>query len=235
MPKISLVRTIKTYLVAFIALSVTVTLMTTTLFISSLPIESLSFHLNAALWCSLFLTILAMMGQLASAEINIKNYYSQILTCKERFAIEIKRRRLAEKTASKNKVIQYIDEDIPVMLAYFNTDQRCHYHNRIFRRWFGLKPDQIDGHLLEEFSNEEFYSGIKNSIDAVINGKTMHSERVLKSNKGFPYIFTEQYIPHMDNKGKVVGFYTLITPRAQEKDRSSTKNSVATEIGRAHV
>ncbi|MDH5480588.1 MAG: hypothetical protein OEX11_07500, partial [Nitrosomonas sp.] len=67
----------------------------------------------------------------------------------------------------------------------------------------------------EEFSNEEFYSGIKNSIDAVINGKTMHSERVLKSNKGFPYIFTEQYIPHMDNKGKVVGFYSLLCLSSQ--------------------
>jgi len=232
MPKNSLARTIKTYLIGFIALSIAATLMVTTLLIDSLPIEidSLPFHLNAALWCGLLLTILGMIGQISSAEKNVRNYSSQLFASKERLTNEIKHRLWAEKTSSENKVkSQYIDENIPVMLAYFNTDQRCHYHNRIFRRWFGLKPDQIDGHLLEEFSNEEFYSGIKNSIDAVIGGRTMHSERVLKSNKGFPYIFTEQYIPHMDNKGKVVGFYTLITPRAQEKDRSSTKNSVATD------
>ncbi|WP_242447188.1 sensor domain-containing phosphodiesterase [Nitrosomonas supralitoralis] len=109
------------------------------------------------------------------------------------------------------------------MLGYFNTEIRCRYHNRIFRRWFGLKSDQIDGHFLKEFSNEEFFSEIQNNIDEILAGKTIHNERILKSMKGFPYIFTEQYLPHIDNKGKTIGFYTLHTPRAQEKNRTPLK------------
>ena len=35
----------------------------------------------------------------------------------------------------------------------------------------------------------------------------------------------EQYLPHIDNKGKTIGFYTLHTPRAQEKSRIPSKNN----------
>jgi len=107
---------------------------------------------------------------------------------------------------------------------------RCRYHNRIFRRWFGLTSDQIDGRLLEEFANGEFAAGIQNNIGEILLGKTVHNERILKSTKGFPYIFTEQYIPHLDNRGKTTGFYTLHTPRAQEKNRAPLKTKTGDTV-----
>src|SRR5690606_9848573 len=64
--------------------------------------------------------------------------------------------------------------------------------------------------------------------DAILSGKTVHEERILKSTKGFPYIFIEQYIPHLDNKGRIAGFYTLHTPRAQEKHLVVSRKSQQT-------
>jgi EAL domain-containing protein (putative c-di-GMP-specific phosphodiesterase class I)/PAS domain-containing protein len=185
----------------------------------------LSFHGSAALWLLLLMAILVTIVQISRAEKNITDYSSQLQISKERLGNEIKHRLWAEKTASENKIkSQFIDENIPVMLAYFNTEFRCRYHNRIFRRWFGLTADQIDGKLLKEFSGEEFSSAIINRSKEILAGKTIHNERILKSTKGFPYIFTEQYLPHLDNKGKTIGFYTLHTPRAQEKSRISPKS-----------
>lgn len=185
----------------------------------------LSFYGSAALWLLLTLAILATIAQISRAEKNITDYSVQLQISKERLGNEIKHRLWAEKTASENKIkSQFIDENIPVMLAYFNTEFRCRYHNRIFRRWFGLTADQIDGKPLKEFSGEEFSSAIVNRSKEILAGKTIHNERILKSTKGFPYIFTEQYLPHLDNKGKTVGFYTLHTPRAQEKSRISPKS-----------
>jgi EAL domain-containing protein (putative c-di-GMP-specific phosphodiesterase class I)/PAS domain-containing protein len=223
MLKASLTNAIKQYLIAFLALTITIALIVADYFI-----DNLASHWKTALWASLVLSILGAIGQLVAAEKRLKENSAQLLANKERLTNEIKHRLWAEKSTSESKAkSQFIDENIPVMLAYFNTDQRCRYHNRIFRRWFGLKPDQIDGHLLQEFTNEEFFSGIKNCIDEVMSGRTIHNERILNSTKGFPYIFSEQYIPHLDNKGKTIGFYTLITPRAQEKSRSSSKGCVA--------
>jgi len=182
------------------------------------------------LWILLFVAIFVLLGQTLHAKKEIHNHSSQSTANKERLSNEIKHRLWAEKTITEVKAkSQIIDENIPVLLAYFNTDQRCHYHNRIFRKWFGLKPDQIDGKLLEEFSNEEFASSIKKHIQEILSGKTIHEERVLKSTKGFPYIFTEQYIPHLDNTGKAIGFYTLHTPVAHDKKHVTSKNNSQTE------
>lgn len=174
----------------------------------------------ALLWILLFTTIVIMAWQSIHSAKKTDNYADQLTVAKERLTQEIKHRLWAEKKNEENKIkSQFIDESIPVMLAYFTPEQRCRYHNRIYRQWFGAKSEQIDGHLLQEFSNEEFSSGIQTHIHDILSGKTIHAERILKSVNGFPYIFTEQYIPHLDNKGKIIGFYTLHTPRVQEKQR----------------
>jgi len=220
MHKTSLFDSVRSYSAICIALTVATILIADAYFMGEIAP-----HWRAALGFSLIFTILISIIQIARAEKIIRNLSDQLTISKERLGNEIKHRLWAEKTASENKIkSQFIDENIPVMLAYFNTDLRCRYHNRIFRRWFGLKPDQIDGHFLKEFSNEEFFSDIQNRSEEILSGKTIHNERILKSIKGFPYIFTEQYLPHLDNKGRAIGFYTLHTPRAQEKNRVSAKN-----------
>lgn len=221
MHKASRFKIINPYLAACVALILTIALVTNTFF----SIE-LTMHWATSLWFSLIFSILIIIIQIARTEKSVKNYSDQLLISKERLTNEIKHRLWAEKTASESKIKSlFIDENIPVMLAYFNNDLRCRYHNRIFRRWFGLKPDQIDGRLLKEFSDEEFFSDIQNCHKEILAGKTIHNERILKSTKGFPYIFTEQYLPHLDNKGKTIGLYTLHTPRAQEKKCVSSKNN----------
>ncbi|MDO8333117.1 MAG: EAL domain-containing protein [Nitrosomonas sp.] len=220
MKKTSLFNIAKPYLAICIALILTIFLYV----INTFLVIELEFHWLMVLWLSLIASLMTILMQVVSRERSIKSYSDQMLVSKERLANEIKHRLWAEKTASESKVKSlFIDENIPIMLAYFNTDLRCRYHNRIFRRWFGLKPDQIDGRLLMEFSDAEFYSSIKDCIEEIQAGKTIHNERILNSTKGFPYIFTEQYIPHLDNKGKTIGFYTLHTPRAQEKEQTIPK------------
>lgn len=221
MQKNSLLNNVKPYLTISISLILMLIIIADTYTTNELPP-----HWLTALWFSLLFTILIVIIQLAQTEKDTRSLGYQLNVTKERLGNEIKHRLWAEKTASENKIkSQFIDENFPVMLAYFNTELRCRYHNRIFRRWFGLNPDQIDGHFLKEFSNAEFFSDIQNNIEKILTGKTVHNERILKSIKGFPYIFTEQYLPHIDNKGKTIGFYTLHTPRAQEKSRMPSKSN----------
>ena len=210
---------IKPYLAIFFSLIIAIALIGDIYFL-----ETLESHWQLALGLLLMTTIVIAFIQVARSEKEIKNISEQLDATKERLANELKHRLWAEKTASETKIkSQIIDENIPVMLAYFNPELRCRYHNRIYRRWFGLAADKIDNHLLGEFANEEFSSAIQTSLTEILTGKTVHKERILKSTKGFPYIFTEQYIPHLDNKGKAIGLYTLHTPRAQEKHRAHVK------------
>ena len=214
---------IKPYLAIFTALVLAIIVSTADILFPGMLGEIEQLTLKG---CLIVVVLISLM-QIVRIEKDSKSITGQLAATKERLGNEIKHRLWAEKTASEIKIkSQIIDENIPVMLAYFNTDLRCRYHNRIFRRWFGLTSDQIDDRLLEEFSGAEFSSAIRDNIGEILAGKTVHNERILKSTKGFPYIFTEQYIPHLDNKGKAAGFYTLHTPRAQEKSRIPPKTRI---------
>ena len=226
MHRVSLFHAIKPYLAVCTALVLVITLLMDTFFFNELAFPS-----SAILWFFLVSALIIIAIQVIRTEKDIRNYSSQLLISKERLTNEIKHRIWAEKTASESKTkSMFIDENIPVMLAYFNVDLCCRYHNRIFRQWFGLNSSQIDGRLLTEFAGEEFFADIKNYIEEILSGKTIHNERILRSTKGFPYIFTEQYVPHLDNKGKTIGFYTMHTPRMQEKNPVSLKSRVGNSI-----
>ncbi|GKS68217.1 PAS domain S-box-containing protein [Nitrosomonas sp. PY1] len=224
MQKFSLIQNIKSYLFASTVFLLACGLMVITHFFNG--IEQ---HWSMILLGCLILLQAIVIYQIAEREKSISSFSEQLLVTKERLTNEMKHRLWAEKTVSEGKIKSlYIDENFPVMLAYFNAELRCRYHNRIFRRWFGLRSDQIDGKLLTEFSNEGFFLDIRNCAKEIFTGKTIHYERTLKSTKGFPYIFTEQFVPHLDSKGKVVGFYTIHTPFAQEKSRISLKKGEQT-------
>lgn len=180
----------------------------------------------AGLWGILIMTILMMVNQIAQTERRIKSYAKHLITCKERIAGEIKHRLSAEKTISECKIrLQFIDENFPILLAYFNIEQRCRYHNQAYRKWLGLEANKIDGQFLHEFSNQVFYVSAKNCIKDILSGEIVFNERIIKSANGQAYHLTEQFIPHFDSKGKVIGFYTLYTPRAPEKSPITSKNS----------
>lgn len=224
MQKESSPKTIKPYLAVCIALLAVVVQI-----VAAYGVIQIEFPWHILLWVVVVIALLVVFGQIFHAEKDNKIQAEQLFSSKERLANEIKHRFWAEKTISESKVrLQFVDENIPVMLAYFNLDQRCRYHNRIFRRWFGLKPDQIDGQLFKDFSTEAFYADIEQCITEAVAGKTVYNERVLKSEKGVAYQFVEQFVPHLDVRKKVIGFYSVHTPVVQDKKVSAASNNSPT-------
>ncbi|CAE6491386.1 Diguanylate phosphodiesterase [Nitrosomonas nitrosa] len=200
---------VKSYFAACIAIAITGTLIAADFF--TLELAPL---VIGVLWVMLLAAITAMIVQITHAEKALAKHMAQFAANKERLANEIKYRLWAEKTSSENKSrLQIVDENFPVMLAYFNTEQQCRYHNRAYRLWFGLKAEQIDNHFLGEFLNEHFQYEIKNSIESVLAGELVQGQRTQKLANGATCLITEQFVPHFDPKGKVTGFYTLYTPR----------------------
>ena len=188
-------------------------------------------HWIASLWGILITTIFVMTGQIAHATKKNESIATQLLTTKERLANEIKHRLWAEKTTSETKIqSQFTDESFPLLLAYFTVTQRCRYHNRAYRNWLGLNANQIDGQFLQDFSSKAFFASLKDHMKDILAGQTVFNERIQKSAKGVTYNLTEQFIPHFDSKKKVIGFYTLYTPRVPKKNQTSaTTASLASQ------
>ena len=213
----STVNFIKPYLSASFAISALILLVAAIYFLSET-----AQHWIVSLWGILFIAIFVMLGQIAHTTKKNTNITTQLATNKERLSNEIKHRLWAEKTISENKIeSQFIDESFPVLLAYFNASQRCRYHNQAYRNWLGLNANQINDKFLQDFTNEEFNTSLKTCIKDIMAGETVFNERVLKSVKGVSYNLFEQFIPHIDNNKKVIGFYTLYVPRVPENNQKS--------------
>ncbi len=184
-------------------------------------------ELIMGLWGTLVITNFILIGQIILVTKKINESTKQLVTSKERLINEIKHRHWAEKTTSESRVrLQVVDENLPILFAYFNVSQRCRYHNQAYRKWFGLSSNQINGRFIQEFSSPEFCLTIKTCIKDILAGKIIFNELVQKSAKGSQYHLAEQIIPHFDNKRKVIGFYALYTPRIPNKSRVLTKHDV---------
>ncbi len=219
---------IKPYITAILAVLAIALLVIAIHFIAGIDKEWI-----ASLWGTLIISIFIMISQIAQANSQINTLAKQLITSKERLSNEIKHRLWAEKTTSESKMrLQVFDENFPTLLAYFNVEQRCLYHNHTYRKWFGLNANQIDGQFLHTFSSESFYTSVKNCIKNILAGETVFNERLQKPAKGQFFVLTEQFIPHFDSKGKVIGFYTQYTPRSPEKCKVVTlQNNTSNKTG----
>lgn len=192
-------------------------------------------QLIPVLWMVLVIALVVMMVQIAYTEKAFSRQLAQLSTQKERLANEIKYRIWAEKTSSENKArLQIVDENLPVMLAYFGTEQQCQYHNRAFRQWFGLKPEQIDGRFLSKIFSGSFCASVSQHIEQVLTGETIQSQHVHKLSNQSSCLIASYLIPHFNVNGKVIGFYTLFAPRLLKKEEelpAILQNEVAEDSG----
>jgi len=186
-------------------------------------------QIETVLWATLILTLGTTMLQIARTEKDFSKYLAQFGSQKERLANEIKYRLWAEKTSAENKTkLQIVDENFPVMLAYFNRELQCCYHNRAFRQWFGLKPEQADGKFIHECLNENFYLGVKQFLEKILTGETFQIQHTQQLANQAACLVTGQFVPHFDANGKVTGFYTLYTPRLlKEGEQIVASGSIA--------
>ena len=184
---------------------------------------------TVGLWGCLVIVLPILIGQLIYIIHKNNQHEAQLVATKERLINEIKHRHWAEKSSSEGKEkLQFVEDNLPVLFAYFTISQRCRFHNRAYRKWFGLRSSQINGHLLQEFSSPEFCLTIRTCIKDILAGRIVFNESMQNSAQGKPCQLAEQIIPHFDNKRKVVGFYTLYTPRASDNNRAlMTKRNTA--------
>ncbi len=219
-------RTVQPYLTAIVSIA-TVVLLVTVIYFTDSDLQWIAFLSGV-----LVAAIVAMAVRTSHAELVASRHTTQLLGTEEKLAQEIKLHLWAEKTATASKArLQFVGEKFPAMLAYVDAEQRCCYHNAMFRQWLGLNPDQIDGQALREVLGSKLYAEIESLLAGVMAGKTMQHEYVQELASGVSRRLSGQYIPDSDNEGKVTGFCLLYTPMAEEKvlPKSAERNALESD------
>ncbi|PKR55608.1 hybrid sensor histidine kinase/response regulator [Thalassospira marina] len=138
--------------------------------------------------------------------------------------------------------IRIYTDNIPVMIAYADKNQRLRFTNRPYERMFGLRRAAAHGLTVAEAVGETRYKRLAPMIAEVLKGYRQSFEIDFPPMEGF----TEErfaegtYIPHFDETGEVLGYFCIyhdITERrlAEQALKEANESLEQRVIDRTHA
>jgi diguanylate cyclase (GGDEF)-like protein len=103
--------------------------------------------------------------------------------------------------------LQMISDSVPARISYVNADERYTYHNA---GPSGVPVGASLGKTLLETHGVEIYAAIKNDARRALSGEWVDVERTY-SVLGKERYFKHQYTPDLSSRGKVMGYYAMVT------------------------
>ncbi len=200
--------------------------------ISAIAILAINAVLIAAVYLTLFslpwiaflsgvlvAAVLAEATRLSRAEWQLMRRTSQLKALREKYDREVQLRKTAEESAAAARPrMRLIDEIIPTMVAFLDAEGRCRYHNRSFRSLLHLRPEQIDGHHLNEILGTKGYQEIASYVRQALDGHVVKYERIQKMPNGAVFKLAVEHFPQFDEAGKAVGFYMVSDDITEPED-----------------
>jgi PAS domain S-box-containing protein len=135
----------------------------------------------------------------------------QLAAMKEKLERATQFRKLAEDAlASCKPRLHLVDELLPTMIALFDVEGQCQYHNRAFMEWLHLRPDQIIGQHIRKILGAKVYQDTATSVRQSLDGHHVRYDRMQTMADGAVYRLLVEHIPQFDPDGKVTGFFMLM-------------------------
>ncbi len=115
----------------------------------------------------------------------------------------------AEALRDSERRIRIITDNVPVLIAYVDREERYRFANRPYQAALKLGSRASEGHRVAEALEPERYARLKPHIDAALAGQPQSFEIDFPTNDAKIEVARGTYIPHRDERGEVLGFFLL--------------------------
>src|SRR6185503_15121801 len=110
-----------------------------------------------------------------------------------------------------------ITDNLPIMIAYLDREERYRFVNRAFEETFGRAREKTLGRKLADVVGPTVYAGIADRIQAAFAGNAVSFESEDLDACGAMRYLTVSYLPHRDESGAVVGVYALLADDTERR------------------
>ncbi|WP_146039281.1 MULTISPECIES: PAS domain-containing protein [unclassified Variovorax] len=117
--------------------------------------------------------------------------------------------RYANEDVATDPVWAILNE-VPSMLAYWDSSLLCRFANRAYERWFGVKGSSLFDTSIQDLLGPELFAANEPFIRAALRGVPQEFERLVPHPDGTLRPSLARYLPHVVN-GKVLGFVVEVT------------------------
>jgi len=106
--------------------------------------------------------------------------------------------------------LRTITDNVPAMIAYVNNERQFVFANKVYNQWYGANGTSVIGKSIEDTQLSYSYEQIQVHISRALSGKTVTFESREYSSDGAETYLFKSYVPNINDKGEVLGFFVLI-------------------------
>jgi len=118
--------------------------------------------------------------------------------------------------------LQLITDNVAALIFYFDADQRYHFVNETAVKLLGRPRDHIIGKRISDLMDDDLYQTLLPYIKTALCGEEVTFERERTAGDGSRTIFQANYLPHVDEDGRVLGCY-VVSVDITERKRAETE------------
>lgn len=126
------------------------------------------------------------------------------------------RKQAEERLRESEGQLRLVADSLPVLIAYVDSDERFRFNNAAYGRWFNVSGE-IAGRKVAEALGDETYVAIKPYIRQALSGRTVSYDRRITLKSGEQRQVHATYVPHIEEHGRVRGFFSLVTDITERK------------------
>jgi PAS domain S-box-containing protein len=109
----------------------------------------------------------------------------------------------------RDELVRLIADGVPAAIAYIDSGLRYGFANQAFLDW-GYGPGPIVGSTVREVVGEAVWAEIQPTLEAVLAGQTVRYDARRAYTDGRARYVQITYRPHLDEQGRVEGFFALL-------------------------
>lgn len=144
------------------------------------------------------------------------------------------RQRTEADLRARAEQVRTIADHIPALLAYFDSKGCYRFVNQQYEEWFQVSSGAIVGQHYRQVLGDEVSGRIGGHIEQALAGHSARFEGAVSRSQKGPRWVLANYVPDLDDRGQVRGFFSLITDITERKDleQALRQSMKETERGR---
>lgn len=110
-------------------------------------------------------------------------------------------------------------DNVPGLISYWDSQQRCRFANRAYLDWFGRAPETLLGRAMADELGAQ-YANIAPYVLGVLAGQAQTFEGTVIRASGDVGHTLARYVPDFGPAGEIRGFHALVTDVTELKERN---------------
>jgi PAS domain S-box-containing protein len=133
----------------------------------------------------------------------------------------LERQQVGTALRQSEEQLRLITNNLPVLIAYVDSQQRYRFNNQAYDYWLGQPPAKIYGQSLKAVMGTADYQSVQTYVETALAGNQVTYESELTFKDGHPHSVSVTYIPHIEaldpNSLQIKGFFALTTDISDRK------------------